>query len=97
MGCRKIALILKQPGFGRDKTEALLMAYGFRVNYPPNYIKTTHGVRLGEFDNLIEWLVIKKRPHWSLEQQMTLVRFEEYVNKLRKAKHPKMMIYKHQE
>ncbi|HEX8676569.1 MAG TPA: DDE-type integrase/transposase/recombinase, partial [Segetibacter sp.] len=59
MGCRKIALILKQPGLGRDKTEALLMASGFRVNYPPNYIKTTHSVRLGQFGNLIEGLVIK--------------------------------------
>jgi putative transposase len=59
MGCRKMALILKQPGFGRDKTEALLMAAGFRVIYPPNYTKTTHSVRFNRFGNLIEGLVIK--------------------------------------
>jgi len=59
MGCRKIALILKKPGFGRDKTEALLMAAGFRVIYPPNYTKTTHSVRFNQFGNLIEGLVIQ--------------------------------------
>lgn len=59
MGCRKMALILKQPGWGRDKTEALLLAANFRVIYPPNYIKTTHSVRVHRFGNLIEGLVIK--------------------------------------
>lgn len=59
MGCRKMALILKHPGWGRDKTEALLMASGFRVIYPPNYIKTTHSVRFKRFSNLIEGLAVK--------------------------------------
>ena len=59
MGCRKMALILKQPGLGRDKTESLLMACGFRVIYPPNYIKTTHSVRFHKFGNLIEGLAVK--------------------------------------
>jgi putative transposase len=59
MGCRKMALILRQSGWGRDKTEALLMACGFRVIYPPNYTKTTHSVRLHQFGNLIEGLIIK--------------------------------------
>ena len=59
MGCRKMALIIKHPGCGRDKTEALLMASGFRVIYAPNYIKTTPSVRLRQFGNLIEGLVIK--------------------------------------
>lgn len=58
MGCRKIALILKEPGCGRDKTEAILMAAGFRVDYPPNYARTTHSVRLSQFKNLIEGLVV---------------------------------------
>lgn len=35
------------------------MASGFRVLYPPNYIKTTHSVRLHQFGNLIEGLVIR--------------------------------------
>ena len=59
MGCRKMALILRQPGWGRDKTEAFLMACGFRIIYPPNYTKTTHSVRLHRFGNLIEGLVVK--------------------------------------
>lgn len=46
-------------GCGRDKTEAMLLAAGFRVNYPPNYTKTTHSVRVHRFGNLIEGLVIK--------------------------------------
>ncbi len=58
MGCRKMALIIKQPGTGRDKTEALLMWAGFRVIYPPNYIKTTHSVRYRQFGNLIEGMVL---------------------------------------
>lgn len=59
MGCRKIALILKQPGFGRDKTETVLVASGFKVKYRPNYTRTTHSVRLSRFNNLIEGLVVK--------------------------------------
>jgi len=58
MGCRKMALMLRQPGSGRDKTEALLIRSGFRVIYPPNYIKTTHSVRFRQFGNLIEGLVL---------------------------------------
>ena len=59
MGCRKMALILKEPGYGRDKTEELLLAGGFRVYYPPNFVKTTHSVRTNRFDNLIEGLTIR--------------------------------------
>jgi transposase InsO family protein len=59
MGCRKMALILKQAGWGRDKTEALLMTSGFRIIYPPNYTKTTNSERFSRFGNLIEGLVIK--------------------------------------
>ena len=59
MGCRKMALILKQPGWGRDTTEALLMSSGFRVIYGPNYIKTTRSAGFKRFGNRIEGLVIK--------------------------------------
>ncbi len=59
MGCRKMALMLKQPGLGRDKTEALLIRAGFRVIYPPNYIKTTHSMRFRQFGNLIEGMVLR--------------------------------------
>ena len=60
MGCRKMALLLKEPGYGRDKTEALLMQGGFRVSYPPNYTKTTHSVRIHQFANLIEGLQLQQ-------------------------------------
>lgn len=59
MGCRKMALTLKEPGWGRDKTENLLMGAGFRIVYPLNYTKTTHSVRVHRFGNLIEGIVIK--------------------------------------
>jgi transposase InsO family protein len=60
MGCRKMALLLKGPGYGRDKTEAILMQGGFRVSYPPNYTKTTHSVRVHQFTNLIEGLRLQQ-------------------------------------
>jgi transposase InsO family protein len=59
IGCRKMALILKQAGLGRDKTETFLLKAGFRIIYPPNYMKTTHSVRFRRFRNLIEGLTIK--------------------------------------
>ena len=59
MGCRKMALILKERGYGRDKIEGFLLAGGFRVYYPPNFVKTTHSVRTNQFDNLIEGLTIR--------------------------------------
>ena len=46
-----------------------------------------------EMDRAIK-LYNKKRPHWSLAQQMAPVSFEQYVHQLSKAKRPKMMIYK---
>jgi len=60
MGCRKIALKLRETGYGRDKLEGILMGSGFRVIYPPNYSKTTHSVRIHRFRNLIEGLVINR-------------------------------------
>jgi len=58
MGCRKIALKLRDRGFGRDKVEGFLLRSGFRVVYRPNYIKTTQSVRIHKFDNLIKGLEI---------------------------------------
>jgi len=60
MGCRKMALKLKDKGFGRDKIEALLLRSGFRIVYPPNYMKTTQSVRIHQFGNLIKGLEIKE-------------------------------------
>jgi len=59
IGCRKIALKLKYAGFGRDKLEAILLKSGFRISYPPNYIKTTQSVRIHQFKNLVEGLRVK--------------------------------------
>jgi putative transposase len=59
MGCRKMALKLKDGQFGRDKIEALLLNSGFRIVYPPAYMKTTHSVRRHKFRNLIKGLEIK--------------------------------------
>lgn len=56
MGCRKIALMLLQHGAGRDRIEAFLLQGGFRVQYPPNFTKTTHSLRHSIFKNLIEGL-----------------------------------------
>lgn len=54
LGCRKLAIKLRQPGMGRDKLERLLLKSGMRVSYPPNYTKTTHSVRNSIFSNLIK-------------------------------------------
>ena len=59
MGCRKMSLIAKQPGLGRDKTEQLFLEVGFRVKYAPNFTKTTHSVRFTRYKNLIEGLTVK--------------------------------------
>ena len=59
MGCRKIALKLKERGFGRDKLEALFLQSGFKIIYPPNYMRTTQSVRLHQFENLLEGLLVK--------------------------------------
>src|SRR5437660_10309462 len=56
MGCRKMALKLKDRGFGRDKIEGVLLRSGFRVMQPPNYTKTTQSIRTHRFKNLIEGL-----------------------------------------
>jgi putative transposase len=54
-----MALLFKEPGFGRDKLEAVLLSGGFRIVYPPNYTKTTHSVRWSRFKNRIEGLTIR--------------------------------------
>jgi putative transposase len=59
MGCRKIALKLKEKGFGRDKLEALFLQSGFKIINPPNYMRTTYSVRLHQFENLLEGLLVK--------------------------------------
>lgn len=57
-GCRKIALKTKGYGWGRDKVEQLLLGSGFRILYPPNYIKTTHPQYDLIYPNLIEGIIL---------------------------------------
>lgn len=58
MGCRKIALKTKRPGWGRDKVEQLLLSSGYKIIYPPNYIKTTRPQYDLIFPNLIEGITL---------------------------------------
>jgi len=53
-GCRKLALQLRCPGWGRDKVERLLLNNGYRVQYSPNYTRTTYRQREYYYPNLIE-------------------------------------------
>lgn len=55
-GCRKMALDLRVKGWGRDKTEHLLLQNGYRVYYPPNYTRTTYAQHHLYYPNLIEGL-----------------------------------------
>lgn len=55
-GCRKMALDLRCRGWGRDKTEQLLLQNGYRIYYPPNYQRTTHAQHHLFYPNLIEGL-----------------------------------------
>lgn len=51
-----MALDLRCSGWGRDKTEQLLLENGYRINYPPNYKRTTYAQRHLHYPNLIEGL-----------------------------------------
>lgn len=54
VGCRKMALELRQNGWGRDRTEHLLLDNGYRIMHRRRYIKTTQSQKLYRFANLIE-------------------------------------------
>lgn len=56
VGCRKMALDMVCKGWGRDKLEQLLLNNGYRVFYPPNFIRTTYSQQELYYPNLIEGL-----------------------------------------
>lgn len=58
MGCRKIANRIKVNGYGRDKTESLLLESGFRIARKVKYVKTTQRQREMYFPNLIKGLIL---------------------------------------
>lgn len=53
---RKMYLMLKPTGIGRDAFESWALDNGFRVKYPPNYIKTTYAQKQFYFPDLIQGL-----------------------------------------
>ena len=45
MGCRKIYLkAFQQLPLGRDQCEQILLSSGFRVEFPPNFRRTTYSI-----------------------------------------------------
>jgi GT2 family glycosyltransferase/transposase InsO family protein len=59
MGCRKMSYLLCRSGWGRDKTEELLLQEGFRIEHRINKRKTTHSLRSHSYKSLIEGLQIR--------------------------------------
>ncbi len=98
--CKQYIGILKEHGIKISMcNEAWQNAYTERINRTIKHEYLRHRnidclqTLRKEMDRAIK-LYNEKRPHWSLPQQMAPARFEEYVNKLPKAKCPKMVIYK---
>lgn len=58
MGCRKLYTKIAPQGYGRDKTEKLLLDNGFRVFRKRNYMRTTHS-GLNHYQNLISGMCVK--------------------------------------
>jgi putative transposase len=54
ISARKMYDIIAPEHIGRDKFEALLLNNGYRVYYPPNYIRTTYSVKCYQYTNLIK-------------------------------------------
>lgn len=54
VGCRKLALQLRCRGWGRDKIERLLLDNGYRVQYKPDYTRTTYRQSQYYYPNLAE-------------------------------------------
>lgn len=63
LGCRSMYYLVKDPDFGRDECEQILLANGFRIKRKPNFIKTTISQRTHKFPNLIRGLEIQGINH----------------------------------
>lgn len=57
MSLRSMYYKIKPEGIGRDKFEAMCVAYGFKIDQPKNYRRTTYS-GIYRFPNLIEGLKI---------------------------------------
>jgi len=75
-GCRKMALELKEPGWGRDKVEQLLLNNGYRVQYARNYSKTTQSQHSYVCPNLIAGLELNNI-HQVVQTDITYYRIGE--------------------
>lgn len=58
MSLRSMYYKLKPEGVGRDRFEAMCVAYGFKIEQPRNYRRTTYSDGTNRFPNLIEYLEI---------------------------------------
>lgn len=54
LGVRKMYELVLPLGIGRDRFEALMLNNGYRVCFPPNYIRTTYSVKCYQYTNLIK-------------------------------------------
>lgn len=54
IGVRKMYILIAPEEIGRDKFEALMLNNGYRVYYPPNFIRTTYSVKCYQYTNLIK-------------------------------------------
>lgn len=58
MSLRSMYYKLRPEGIGRDRFEAMCVAYGFKIEQPINYRRTTYSAGTSRFPNLIEGLKI---------------------------------------
>lgn len=58
MALRSMYYKIKPEGMGRDRFEAMCIAYGFKTSYPKNYKRTTYSDGIKRFPNLLEGLKI---------------------------------------
>ena len=56
LGCRKLANRIKDSGYGRDKSETLLLKNGFRIRRKIKHVRTTQSQQQLYFPNLIQGL-----------------------------------------
>src|SRR5688572_8264025 len=60
LGCRKIYLkAFKDLPLGRDQCEQILLSSGFRVQFPPNFRRTTYSIGKLYYPNRIEGLTLQ--------------------------------------
>lgn len=59
-GCRRMALDLRSPGWGRDRVENVLLKGGYRIIYPRKFCKTTYTQKALIFPDKIAGKTVNK-------------------------------------